>query len=77
MKLQRAFAAFLLFAFVTPVWGQVRQPREIDSLLKAASKALDHWQERLESLCGRRIDVKSDYAQNAPPRFWLGLQNGF
>lgn len=36
---------FLLFAFAVPICGQVQQPHEIDSLLKAASKALDHWQQ--------------------------------
>lgn len=45
MKLHRLFPAFLLLAFAIPVCGQVQSPGEVDSLLKAASKALDHWQQ--------------------------------
>ena len=45
MKSHRLFPAFLLLAFATPVCAQVQSPSEVDSLLKAASKALDHWQQ--------------------------------
>ena len=44
MKLHRLFSVFLLFAFAIPVCGQVLPPHEVDSLLQAANKALDHWQ---------------------------------
>jgi hypothetical protein len=39
------FLACLLFAFAIPVRSQVQRLPEVDSLLNAASKALDHWQE--------------------------------
>ena len=44
MKSHRLFPAFLVFAFAIPIWGQVR-PGEVDSLLKGASNALDHWRQ--------------------------------
>jgi hypothetical protein len=45
MKLHRLFPAFALFAFTIPVCGQAQPLSEVDSLLNAASKALDHWQQ--------------------------------
>jgi len=45
MKLHRLFPALLLSAFMIPVCGQARPLIEVDSLLNAASKALDHWQQ--------------------------------
>jgi hypothetical protein len=44
MELRRLFAPFLLFAFVIPVCGQVQSRAEVDSLLEAANKALDHYE---------------------------------
>lgn len=44
MKL-RLFPALLLFAFVIPVCGQAQPRSEVDSLLQAATKALDHYQQ--------------------------------
>ena len=44
MKSRRLFPAFLLFAFAITICGQVR-PDEVDSLLKGASNALDHWRQ--------------------------------
>lgn len=45
MKLGRLLTPFLLFVFVIPVDAQVQLRSEIDSLLEAASKALDHYQQ--------------------------------
>jgi hypothetical protein len=45
MNLRRLIPLLLAFASSIPICGQVRQPHEVDSLLKAASKALDHWQQ--------------------------------
>jgi hypothetical protein len=45
MKLRRLFTPFLLFAFVIPLCAQVQSRSEIDSLLQAANKALDHYQQ--------------------------------
>ena len=45
MKLHRLLPALLLSAFTIPVCGQARPLSEVDSLLNAASKALDHWQQ--------------------------------
>lgn len=44
MKLRRLYAPFLLFAFVMPLCGQVQSRSEVDSLLEAANKALDHYE---------------------------------
>jgi hypothetical protein len=44
MKLRRLFAPFLLFAFANPLCGQVQSRSEVDSLLQASNKALDHYQ---------------------------------
>ena len=44
MKLCRLFVPFLLLAFVIPLCGQVQSRSEVDSLLEAANKALDHYQ---------------------------------
>jgi len=44
MKLRRLFSPFLLFAFVIPLCGQIQSRSEVDSLLEAANKALDHYQ---------------------------------
>ena len=45
MKLHRLLPALLLSAFTIPVCGQARPLSEVDSLLNAASKALDHRQQ--------------------------------
>ena len=45
MKLRRLFAPFCLFAFVIHLCGQVQSRSEVDSLLEAANKALDHHQQ--------------------------------
>jgi len=45
MKLHRPFPALLLFAFAIPIYGQVQPRPDIDSLLNAASEALDHYQQ--------------------------------
>lgn len=45
MKLRRVLPAILLFVFGIPVCAQVLPPHEVDSLLTAASNALDHWQQ--------------------------------
>ncbi len=50
MKLRRLFAPFLLFAFVMPACGQVQSRSEVDSLLEAANKALDHYQHLAPSI---------------------------
>jgi hypothetical protein len=44
MKLRQLFAAFLVLVFTVPLCGQVQQS-EVKSLLKAASGALDHYQQ--------------------------------
>jgi hypothetical protein len=43
MKLHQRFFALLLFALAIPIYGQVQPQPDIDSLLKAANKALDHY----------------------------------
>ena len=45
MKLKRLIPVLIVLASSIPVYSQVQQPHEVDSLLKAASKALDHWQQ--------------------------------
>jgi hypothetical protein len=45
MRLHRLLAAFLVLGFAIPVCGQVQPQSEVDSLLRAASKALDHYQQ--------------------------------
>jgi hypothetical protein len=45
MKLRRLLPTLFVFAFVIPVRGQVRSRSEVDSLLKAAIAALDHYQQ--------------------------------
>ncbi len=45
MKLRQRFPALLLIALAIPIYGQVQPQPDIDSLLKAASKALDHYQQ--------------------------------
>ena len=50
MELRRLFAPFLLFVFVIPLCGQVQSRAEVDSLLEAANKALDHYQHLAPSI---------------------------
>jgi hypothetical protein len=45
MNLHRLFPVLLVFAFAVPIHGQVRPQARVDSLLQAASDALDHYQQ--------------------------------
>jgi hypothetical protein len=44
VRLHRLLASFLLLGFAIPIYGQVQPQSEVESLLRAASKALDHYQ---------------------------------
>jgi hypothetical protein len=45
MGLKRLIPLLLAFASSILICAQVQEPHEVDSLLKAVSKALDHWQQ--------------------------------
>lgn len=47
MKPHRLLPGLLLFAFTIPITGQVQSRPAVDSLLKAASNALDRYQQQL------------------------------
>jgi hypothetical protein len=44
MRPSQLFLPFLLFALAIPLWGQAQPRSEVNSLLEAANKALDHYQ---------------------------------
>jgi hypothetical protein len=50
MRLYGPFPALLLFAFAIPIYGEVQPRPDIDSLLNAASKALERYQQVAPSI---------------------------